>query len=116
MPLPKKERTRAEERPAQPEHRLGSINARIIDVERGLQILSGVSAVRIHSKGYNLLIMDDYMPTLGKIDGDIILLTRDGEVSFQGIRGFYKHQHNEFTLLIEEKGAASGLESEAGEP
>lgn len=80
----------------------GRINARIIDVKSGLKVISGIYAVRIHSKDFYALIMNDYLPTLGKIDGDIIFLSRDGEHPYTGIKGFYKHQHNEFTLLIEE--------------
>ncbi len=82
----------------------GSIFARVIDAEEGLHLLSGVSAIRVRSKGYNLLIMEDYLPTLGKLEGDIAFLTENGEEFLENIRGFYKHQHNEFTLLIQERG------------
>lgn len=80
----------------------GRINARIIDGKTGLRVLSGVYAVRMHSKHAHVLIMNDYVPTLGKLDGDITFLNQEGEHSYRGVRGFYKHQHNEFTLLIEE--------------
>ena len=80
----------------------GRINARIIDAASGLKVISGIYAVRIHSRDYYALIMNDYLPTLGKIDGDIIFLNQDGEHPYHGNRGFYKHQHNEITLLIEE--------------
>ena len=89
---------------AAPERLTGKIRARIIDAENGLRMLSRVSAVRVKSKGYNLLIMDDYMPALGRIDGSITFLTAEEELRMENIRGFYKHQHNEFTLLIEEHG------------
>lgn len=81
----------------------GMINARIIDAEKGLRVLSGVYAVRIHSKRFHALIMNDYLPTLGKVEGDVFFLSSSGETSCCGIRGFYKHQHNEFTLLIEDR-------------
>lgn len=81
----------------------GQINARIIDAKSGLKVLSGVYAVRIHSKDFYALIMNDYLPTLGKIEGDIIFLNDEGEHYFRDVRGFYKHQHNEFTLLVEEQ-------------
>lgn len=80
----------------------GRINARIIDATSGLKVITGIYAVRIHSKDYYALIMNDYLPTLGRIDGDIFFLHQDGELPYHGVRGFYKHQHNEFTLLIEE--------------
>lgn len=83
-------------------HNEGRINARIIDAASGLKVISGIYAVRIHSKDFYALIMNDYLPALGKIDGDIVFLNREGEHPYRGIRGFYKHQHNEFTLLVEE--------------
>ncbi len=80
----------------------GRINARIIDAESGLRVLEGVYAVRIHSKQFYALIMNDYVPTLGQVEGDVTFLHKDGEEHYSAVRGFYKHQHNEFTLLIEE--------------
>lgn len=82
----------------------GRISARIIDVKAGLRVIEGVYAVRIHSVGYTALIMNDYIPALGKIDGDVSFLSRDVDYVYPNIRGFYKHQHNVFTLLVEEHG------------
>lgn len=84
----------------------GSIRARVIDEEKGLRLITGVNVVRVRSKGYNLLIMEDYLPALGKVDGSVTFLTRDEELHLDGVRGFYKHQHNEFTLLLEKQASA----------
>lgn len=81
----------------------GKISVRIIDVDNGLKQLSNVYAVRIHSKKFFALIMNDYLPTLGQIEGEIVFLSAQGEVHYDNIYGFYKHQHNEFTLLIEKR-------------
>ena len=80
----------------------GRINARIIDPHTGLTVLNGVYAIRIHSRYFNALIMNDYLPTIGKIEGNVSLLNKEGETHYDGIFGFYKFQHNEFTLLLEE--------------
>lgn len=87
----------------------GRIHARIIDAQSGLKELHGVFAVRIHSKDVNVLIMNDYLPTLGKVDGSVTFLTAQGEHPYRGIRGFYKHQHNEFTLLVEAYAEGAGV-------
>lgn len=84
----------------------GSIRARVIDEEKGLRLITGVNVVRVRSKGYNLLIMEDYLPALGKVDGSVTFLTRDEELHLDGVKGFYKHQHNEFTLLLEKQASA----------
>lgn len=102
--MAKKEKVKADNAAAQ--RRLtGSIRARVIDEEHGLRLLSGVYAVRLQSRDYSLLIMEDYMPMLGQIDGTVVFLTEEREVRLEKIQGFYKHQHNEFTLLVE-SGAA----------
>lgn len=102
---------RAPREKAEEPGRPGKIRARIIDVESGLRLLSRVCAVRIQSRDYNLLLMDDYLPALGKIDGTVTFLMAEDETTLSGIRGFYKHQHNEFTLLIEEHAGEPAAET-----
>lgn len=80
----------------------GRINARIIDASTGLKVFTGTYVIRVKNTDGLRLFMNDYLPTLGKVCGSVTLLTRDGEISYNNIRGFYKLQHNEFTLLIEE--------------
>lgn len=93
----------------------GAIRARIIDEENGFRLLTGVRVVRVHSRDYTLLIMEDYLPALGKIDGSVTFLTGDGEYRLEGIRGFYKHQHNEFTILLDNRlPAAAGPDTAQG--
>jgi len=81
----------------------GSIKVRIIDERQGLTTLDNVYAIRIHSRNYVLLIMKDYSPTLGQIDGDVIFLVEDGEKTLRGVKGCFKQQENEFTMIIEEE-------------
>lgn len=79
----------------------GRIVARIIDDQSGLQVLDGIYAVRMLDEGERRLFMNDYTPTIGKVMGDVVFLSRQGERVYKGIRGFYKMQHNVFTLLVE---------------
>lgn len=90
-----------EKKPTILEQQRGKIHARVIDEENGLQVISGVRAVRVIDRHARILIMEDYLPTLGRIEGSIVIITTEGEIAYDGIKGFYKHQHNEFTLLIE---------------
>lgn len=79
------------------------IRARIIDGSGGLNFLPEVSAIRTRDVDCNLLIMEDFMPIIGGIEGSVVFLTPQGEVRYDDIKGFYKHQQNEFTLIIQEK-------------
>ena len=47
------------------------IKVRIFDLEHGLVEYENVKFIRIVSKDYNLLIMEDYMPIIGEIDGSV---------------------------------------------
>lgn len=82
--------------------RRGRISARVIDEGNGYRELEGVRAIRISSGAYRLLILEDYTPTLGCVEGDVVFLMADREVALRDIRGYYKHRHNAFTLLVQE--------------
>lgn len=81
----------------------GSITARVIDYQKGMNVIQNIRGIRIQSADYVLLIMEDYVPTIGKIDGKLVFLTMEDEIVYENVKGFYKHQYNEFTVLIEEK-------------
>ena len=87
-----------------------NIIVRIISDKEGLKVLTDVIAIRLKSDKYHLLIMADYVPTLGEINGDITFITNKEEIKFANIKGFYKLQHNEFTLLIDKQGESSTAE------
>lgn len=80
----------------------GGLRARIIDEVHGLIQFDDVSAVRIHSKNYVLLIMRDYSPTLGHVEGNVVILTPEEEITLNKVNGCFKLQGNEFVLIIEE--------------
>ena len=84
----------------------GPIEARIVSFPEGLRVYPDVQLVRIKSKTYTLLIMRDYLPTLGEIEGDVTLLTPQGEIALHKIEGYYIHKANVFSLMIEEKAHA----------
>ena len=84
------------------ERQRGKIRARVLSDKDGLREYEGVRAIRIHSQDYNLLMMEDYAPTLGKICGDVHILTRDTEEHLTGVNGFYKLQQNLFVLILDD--------------
>lgn len=85
----------------EPEH--NKISADILSLEKGLEHFDGLKAIRIVSKTYNLLIMDDYLPIIGEIDGDLFLISKDEVVKeMKGVIGFYKHSKNNFEFVLKE--------------
>ena len=69
------------------------------DIE--LNRIDNVKVIRVKDEKYNLLIMRDYWPVIGEINGDVYL---DGEKeqAFENIKGFYMLSHNVFRLIIVE--------------
>ena len=78
------------------------IKVKICDRDNGLEETDGVAFVRIVSKQYNLLIMADYLPIIGEVEGSISYSTSEKEYERNNIRGFFMHKNNEFSLMIKE--------------
>lgn len=78
------------------------IKVRIFDMEHGLREYEDIKIIRIISKDYNLLIMKDYLPIIGEIDGSIDIKNDNINLSFKDIKAFYMNSENIFNLMIKE--------------
>lgn len=78
------------------------IKVRIFDVENGLREYKDIKIIRIISKDYNLLIMKDYLPIIGEIEGSVDIKNDEVNLSFKDIKAFYMNSNNEFNLMIKE--------------
>lgn len=78
------------------------MEVRVSSFENGLEVYQNVHLIRVKSAKYNLLIMEDYLPVIGKIDGSVNFVGEEQEYSFENIQGFFCHKHNVFSLLIKE--------------
>ena len=78
------------------------ISAKVVDRENGMQEYENIRMVRVNSKDYNLLVMEDFMPVIGQINGSVELVTESNVIPFAPIHGFYMHKKNCFYLLIED--------------
>ena len=79
--------------------------AKIYTLKNGIEIIENVTAIRIKSKDYNLLLLKDYMPMIGEIEGQFEVETPNNEndVSYSDIRAYYVINNNVFSVLIEER-------------
>ena len=75
---------------------------RIFDLDKGLTEYEKVKIVRIVSKDYNLLIMEDYLPIIGDVEGSVDIKGEDIDIKFPKIRAFYMNSKNVFNLMIKE--------------
>ena len=75
---------------------------RIFNIENGLREYKDIKIIRIISKDYNLLIMKDYLPIIGEIEGSVDIKNDEVNLSFKDIKAFYMNSNNEFNLMIKE--------------
>ena len=78
------------------------IKVRIFDLSKGLIEYEHIKVIRIVSKTYNLLVMQDYLPMLGEIEGSIDIKNEDIDLSYKNIKAFYMNSNNVFNLMIKE--------------
>lgn len=83
------------------------MKVRVFDLN-GLVEYEDVKIVRIISKDYNLLIMKDYLPIIGEIDGSVDIKSEKEEINLKNIKAFYMNSNNEFNLMIRETEVENG--------
>lgn len=90
------------------------MEAIVISYKNGFTIYHSVKLIRLLGRNLNLLIMADYMPTLGEINGRVEILyeetlesVEEKCISFENITGFFVIKNNIFKLLLKEDSNAS---------
>ena len=74
---------------------------KILNIKSGTQIYNDIKFVRILSDKYNLLIMRDYLPVIGEVNGSVELEGKQS-IKIENIKGYYINKNNEFSLIIKE--------------
>lgn len=77
------------------------MKANVYTFKDGRAEFNDVTAIRIKSKDYNLLILKDYLAIVGEIDGDIEIETVDGKTLYENVKAYYINHNNLFNLMIE---------------
>ena len=78
------------------------IKAKIVSMENGLQEFDEIEMIRVKGENHSLLILQNYMPLLGRLDGYVDLVLESETLRIQDIQGYYMHKQNEFSLLVEQ--------------
>lgn len=84
-----------------------SIQVRVSDFEHGLRVFDDVQIVRIVSNNFNLLVMNDFVPSVGMINGSVEIVSNEDVETINDVRAFYLHKDNVFSLLIERQGRSN---------
>ena len=76
-----------------------SLLVKVLNIQTGLIVHENVKFVRILSEKYNLLMMRDYLPIIGEINGTVEV-EGNSLYKYENIQGYYINKKNEFTLII----------------
>ena len=74
---------------------------KIFTLKKGLRKLEDVSAIRIKSKDYNLLILKDYIAIMGRITGAFSIEVNDDIIEYKNVDAYYVNSNNEFNVIID---------------
>ena len=81
------------------EKKTKNIEVELLNIEKDVVKYTDVIFIKIKSKKYNLIIMRDYLPIIGEIEGKIEIGTDKGEIKLENVRGYFMHKHNKFNLF-----------------
>ena len=81
---------------------MDGIKLKVFDIRNGMRVYDNIKIIRIISKDYNLLIMKDYLPIIGEIEGSVDIKNDVVNESFKNIKAFYMNSDNVFNLMIKE--------------
>ncbi|MBQ6840940.1 MAG: hypothetical protein IJO63_02340 [Bacilli bacterium] len=77
------------------------LTVNVFDLNTGLTTYENASYVRITSKDYNLLVMIDYLPIIGEIQGKVDIKIGDEELTIENIKASFMNSNNVFNLMIQ---------------
>lgn len=76
-----------------------NITVQLLNIDGDVQKYDDVNFIRIISKKYNLIIMKDYLPIIGEIQGKVEIGRENETVRMDKVRGYFMHKHNQFNLF-----------------
>ena len=79
-----------------------NIVVQLLDIDGDVTEYDDVNFIKIVSKKYNLIIMKDYLPIIGEIEGTIEIGRKNENITMEKVRGYFMHKHNKFNLFYSE--------------
>lgn len=76
-----------------------NITVQLLNIDGDVQKYDDVNFIKIISKKYNLIIMKDYLPIIGEVQGKVEIGRENETVKMDKVRGYFMHKHNQFNLF-----------------
>ena len=81
---------------------LNNIVVQLLDINGDVKQYDDVNFIKIVSKKYNLIIMKDYLPIIGEVQGEITIGRQEETINMKKVRGYFMHKHKKFNLFYTE--------------
>lgn len=79
--------------------KLQNITVQLLNIAGDVKQYDDVKFIKIRSQKYNLIIMKDYLPIIGEIQGEIQIGREKEDINMEKVRGYFMHKHNKFNLF-----------------
>lgn len=79
------------------------MRVKVYDFEKGMQEFEKIQIVRLKSSDYTLLIMPDFIPTIGELNGDVSVVGEHESIEWKDVIGYYVVRHNTFELILKDE-------------
>lgn len=76
-----------------------NIVVQLLNIDSDVIEYTDVKFIKLVSKKYNLIIMRDYLPIIGGIQGTIEIGRENETVKLDKVKGYFMHKHNIFKLF-----------------
>lgn len=73
----------------------------VFELETGLTTYKDCEYIRITDEKYNLLVMLDYTPIIGEVNGKIDIMYNGKEIHYENILASFMNSNNVFNLMIQ---------------
>ena len=75
------------------------IQVQLLNIYGDVKVYDDVKFIKIKSKKYNLIIMMDYLPIIGEVEGMVEVGTEKQNIKLDKVKGYFMHKHNKFNLF-----------------
>lgn len=80
-----------------------NMQVKVLNIKDGLKTYENVHCIRINNQLEKLIIMKDYMPIIGEVNGEVIIEIKDETIKLSNIIGYYMNYQNHFNLFLKEE-------------
>ncbi len=79
-----------------------TMQVRVLSLEKGLEIYNDIKIIRIVSRDNNLMIMSEFQPVIGEINGNVTFISEESDYGLNDVKAFFCFRKNVMKIIIKE--------------